>query len=70
MMTSRRWMAAGIVVALVLAAFGVLLAHQLRSEPPEPQVVNLGHICGKNNPSVQVTIAPGDDSPDRLNVLC
>ena len=68
--TKRRTYGA-VGIGLAVAALAVPLAHHFTADDssPGPQVVDMGHVCGKNKPSVMVTVPPGGDA-DHINVLC
>lgn len=69
-MTKRRTYGA-VGISLAVAALAVPVAHHLAADDssPGPQVVNMGHVCGKSKPSVTVTVPPGGDT-EHINVLC
>ena len=58
-------------IGLAAAALAVPVAHHFTADDssPGPQVVNMGHVCGKNKPSVTVTVPPGGDA-EHISVLC
>lgn len=63
---SRRIVGAALVAAVCLAALvaALLLFPADHSQPDSdrPHVVNLGHVCGKKQPDVVVTMRPGQKS--------